>query len=191
MNSSRTFRWMVRPVVAGAVLLLAASTASWADPPPWAPSYIHGAGHTFTANSQTFDEAAYLQSSRDYGITYNTCNRDAVSSLITGQAGDGQASAAKAGSIVGTLVGDGIGANMDSIDQACAGQALERAEDYQAVSWTNPNTGARYNVAMTGVYQWETRFCRGFVTRVILGEVIETIETQACRDPDGTWRRAG
>ncbi len=197
MSSRKRFQWYLKPVLAGAALLLAAPAATWADPPPWAPATGQQAVHQFTAQVQPYDEAAYMQNTRDYGIAQSTCNREAMSSLIGGSAasqagaGAGQMVAATAGSVVGMIVGNSIGAQMDELDQACTGQALERAEDYQAVSWSNPNTGAKYNVALTGIYVKNNRFCRGYVARIIIGNEIDTVEGQACRDPDGTWRKAG
>ncbi len=203
MSSRKRVQGILKSVVVGAALLLAAPPVSWADPPPWAPAHgyraKHKNKHKFKARHNQYDEAAYVQKSREYGISQSTCNREAVGALIGGAVGglagsqvgkgDGQIAAAVAGTIVGVLVGKSIGAHMDQIDQACTGQAIERADDYQAVSWTNPDTGARYNVAPTGIYEMNGQFCRGYVTRVIIGNEIETLEGRACRQPDGTWRK--
>lgn len=203
MTSRNRFQWMFKSVLVGAALLLAAPPATWADPPPWAPAHGYRAKgkdkQKFKARYRQYDEVAYVQSTREYGIAQSTCNREAIGALIGGAVGglagsqigkgDGQIAAAVAGTIVGVLVGKSIGAHMDQIDQACTGQALERADDYQTVSWTNPDTGARYNVAPTGIYELDGRYCRGYVTRVIIDNHIETVEGRACREPDGTWRK--
>lgn len=203
MSLKKQLQWMLKSVIVGAAFLLAAPPVIWADPPPWAPAHGYRAKqknkHKFKARYHQYDETAYVQKTREYGIAHSTCNREAVGALIGGAVGglagsqvgkgDGQIAAAVAGTIVGVLVGKSIGAHMDQIDQACTGQALERAEDYQAVSWTNPDTGARYNVAPTGIYEMDGQYCRGYVTRVIIGNEIETLQGQACRQPDGTWRK--
>ncbi len=203
MLSRKRFQSILKPVLIGAIVALAAPPAIYADPPPWAPAHGYRAKNKhkqkFKARYQQYDETAYVQSTRDYGIAHSTCNREAVGALIGGAIGgvaggqigkgDGRVAAAVAGTIVGVLVGKSVGAHMDEVDQACTGQALERAEDYQTVSWTNPDTGARYNVAPTGIYESGGRYCRGYVTRVMIDNRIETIEGQACRDPDGTWRK--
>ncbi len=193
MSLRKRFQSVFKPALIGAALILAAPPAVLADPPPWAPTYGYRANQEnapkFKASSRQYDEAAYAQSTQAYGITQNTCNREAVSVLVVGQSA-GQVSAAVAGSVDGTIVGNGVGAQMDQIDQACTGQALERAEDYQAVGWTNPSTGAHYNVALTGIFEMDSRYCRGWVTRIIMNNQIETAQGQACRDPDGIWRRA-
>ncbi|HSS66588.1 MAG TPA: RT0821/Lpp0805 family surface protein [Gammaproteobacteria bacterium] len=203
MSSRKRFEWIFKSVVVGAALLLAAPPLTWADPPPWAPAHGYRAKQKnkqeFKARYHQYDEATYVQKSREYGITQSTCNREAVAALVGGAVGglagaqvgkgDGQIAAAVAGTIVGVMVGKSIGEHMDQIDQACTGQAIERAEDYQAVSWTNPDTGARYNVAPTGIYQMNGQYCRGYVTRIIIGNEIDTLENRACRQPDGTWQK--
>jgi surface antigen len=203
MSSRKRFQSISKSVVVAAALLLAAPPASWADPPPWAPAHgyraKHKNKHKNKASHYKYDETAYVQYTREYGIADSTCNRETVGALVGGAVGglagsqvgkgDGQIAAAVAGTIVGVLVGKSIGAHMDQIDQACTGQAVERADDYQAVSWTNPDTGARYNVAPTGIYEMNGQYCRGYVTRVIIGNEIETLEGRACRQRDGTWRK--
>jgi len=201
MSSRKRVEGIFKSVVVGAALLLAAPPASWADPPPWAPAHGYRAKQKNKNKHMAlqYDEAAYVEKSREYGIAQSTCNREAVGALIGGAVGgmagsqvgkgDGQIAAAVAGTIIGVLVGESIGAHMDAIDQACTGQAVERAEDYQAVSWTNPDSGARYNVAPTGIYQANGQYCRGYVTRVIIGNKIETLENRACRLADGRWQK--
>lgn len=182
------FQSILNTGLVGAAVAMAGTV--WADPPPWTPDYGQRATKasqiSYSASYQQFDQSAYADSTRKYGVAQSTCDRDAVRSLITGEVtGD----AAAAGSIQGTLVGMAIGETMDQVDQYCIGQALERADDYQAVSWTNPDTGARYNVAATGIYQSGGEFCRGYVTRMILGDTIDVVEGQACRQPNGVWRK--
>lgn len=195
MLSRKPLQGIFGSAVIFAAILLAAPPSSRAEPPPWAPAYGHGAkmnNHNYQARYNQYDETAYMQKSREYGIAQSTCNREAVGALIGGSQvgnGDGQTAAAMAGTIVGSLVGQKVGSHMDQIDQACAGQAIERADDYQAVSWSNPSTGARYNVAPTGIYEMNGQFCRGFVTRIIIGNEIDTVESRACRQADGTWRK--
>lgn len=201
MISRKNFQSITRTALIGAALLLAAPPAVVADPPPWAPAHGYRAKnkHKVKADYRRYDEVAYVQKTRDYGIARSTCNREAVGALVGGALGglagsqigkgDGKVAAAVAGTIVGVLVGQSVGARMDQIDQACTGQAVERADDYQTVSWTNPDTGARYNVAPTGIYEMGGRYCRGYVTRVIIDNTIETVEGRACREADGSWRK--
>jgi surface antigen len=196
MYSRKRVEWIFKSVALSATLLLAAPPATGADLPPWAPAQGYRASQS-NANGPMASqyEAAYVEKTLEYGIAQSTCNRDAVGALVGGMAGspagnsEGQVAAAMAGSVVGNMVGDGIGAHMDPIDQACTGQAVERAEDYQAVSWTNPDTGARYNVAPTGIYQANGQYCRGYVTRIIIGNEIDAMENRACRQTDGKWRK--
>jgi surface antigen len=196
MYSRIRVEWIFKSVALGATLFLAAPPAVWADPPPWAPAEGYRANQKNESGlaASPYD-AAYAEKTREYGIAQSTCNREAVGALVGGMAepqagtGDGQVAAATAGSIVGVMVGESIGVHMDPIDQACTGQAVERAEDYQAVSWTNPDTGARYNVAPTGIYQANGQYCRGYVTRIILGEEIDALENRACRQADGRWQK--
>ncbi len=197
MSSRKPVESTFKSVVLSAALLLAAPPVIRADPPPWAPApgYRAEQQDQNARMARGYDEAAYMEKTREYGIAQSTCDRDAVAALLGGMAGsqaetgDGRVAAAMAGSIVGVMVGESIGAHMDPIDQACTGQAVERAEDYQAVSWTNPDTGARYNVAPTGIYQMNGQYCRGYVTRIIIGTEIDTMENRACRQIDGKWQK--
>ncbi|MDX1528005.1 MAG: RT0821/Lpp0805 family surface protein [Gammaproteobacteria bacterium] len=198
MLSRKPLQGIFRSAVIFSALFLAAPPSILAEPPPWAPAYGYGAkmnSHNYKARYNQVDETAYIQKSREYGIAQSTCNREAVGALVGGPGGlqvgngDAQVAAAMAGTISGALVGQKVGSHMDQVDQACAGQAIERADDYQAVSWTNPDTGARYNVAPTGIYEMNGQYCRGFVTRIIIGNEIDTVESRACRQPDGTWRK--
>lgn len=196
---------VLQPVLLGAAITLAVPPVTWADPPPWAPAWgyrakqKHKNKRKFKARYERYDETEYVHRTRDYGIYYNTCDRETVGTIVGGAIGgaagsqfgkgDGQIAAAVAGTIIGVLVGKSVGRSMDQLDQNCTGQVLERAETNQTVNWQNPDTGARYSVTPTNTYESNDRFCRDYQTRAVIGGRTETVTGTACREPDGSWRK--
>lgn len=206
MGTRRSFRWTVTLVLLGASLTLAAPPPVYADPPPWAPAWGYRAKgknkqkHKGKVRYESYDEREYVERTRDYGIYYNTCDRETVGAVIGGAVGGlagsqigkghGQVAAAVAGTIIGVIVGREIGRSMDQVDQNCTGQVLERAETQQTVKWHNPDNGATYSVTPTNTIESGGRYCREYVTEAIINGRQETVSGTACREADGTWRKA-
>ena len=203
MHALNKLSLLLRSVLIGAAITLAAPPIVWADPPPWAPAWgyrgKHKHKHKHKAKYRHYDEVEYVHKTRDYGIYYNTCDRETIGAILGGAVGgaagsqfgkgDGQVAAAVAGTILGVLVGKSIGRSMDQRDQHCTGQVLERAETNQTVTWQNPDTGARYSVTPTNTYESNDRYCRDYQTRAVIGDRVETVTGTACREPDGSWRK--
>lgn len=205
MSSHYSFRWVIASVVLGASLTLIVPPVVYADPPPWAPAWgyrakgKHKKKHKGKARYERYDETEYVHRTRDYGIYYNTCDRETIGALIGGAVGglagsqigkgDGRVAAAVAGTIVGVIVGREIGRSMDQVDQNCTGQVLERAETRQTVTWRNPDNGATYSVTPTNTYESGGRYCREYVTEAVINGRRETVTGTACREADGTWRK--
>ncbi len=96
--------------------------------------------------------------------------------------------AVAAGTLLGFLVGNNIGRSMDEADRTCLTQSLEHAEDGQEIVWTNPDSGARYQVTPTKTIQVaENRYCREYTSTATIAGKTETTYGQACRQPDGAW----
>ncbi len=187
--------------------LLTALLAVWtvpvaADPPPWAPA--HG-WRAKQHNKQKYkyksryEDDYYVQSSVPYGLDLGRCNRDVLGAVLGGAAGaavgstvdkhDGRSAAIVGGAIIGVLVGGAIGRYMDSVDQNCIGQALEHVPDGETIVWNNPNNGGSYQVTPAETYQRaDGRYCREYVTEVLIGDRREQAYGTACRQPDGSWQ---
>ncbi len=168
-------------------------------PPPWAPA--HGYRAKRGQGPYAEDSDVYVSVSHQIGIPDGTCNREAVGSILGGVVGgvigsevgrhnDNQALGTVAGTVIGVLVGRQIGRNMDRTDQQCTGQALERAENGQTITWRNPDTGVRFQVTPSGAFQQGDRYCRDYKTRADNGGTVQNTSGTACRAADGTWQLA-
>jgi surface antigen len=105
--------------------------------------------------------------------------------------GDGKAIAA--GTILGGLLGAGIGEYLNQRDQRYMSNttydALENAQTGQTRTWDNPDSG--HSGAITPVKTYATaegRNCREFRQTVTIEGREESAYGTACREPDGSWR---
>lgn len=192
-------------------------TASFADPPPWAPAHgyrnkQHNQNHYKQkkykhkkykhAKRQHYDEPRYSTTvavaPSSFGVDLGNCNRQLLGSVLgaaTGAAvgsqigsGTGNKVAIVGGTILGFLVGGSVGRSMDEVDQNCVGQALERAETGQTIAWNNAGTGGDFQVTPTRTYQdSSSRYCREYTTRGTIDGRSQQLYGTACRKPDGSW----
>lgn len=134
------------------------------------------------------------------GVFAGRCDHELLGRILGGIAGaavgaqvgkgDGRTAAVIGGTIIGVLVGGNIGRTMDETDQHCIGQALEHAPDRQTVRWDDPDSGAQY--AVTPVRTEPAggeRYCREYVTEVVIDGRAQQAYGTACRQPDGSWER--
>jgi surface antigen len=189
------------------VVLLAALVPSlwalepvYADPPAWAPA------HGWRAKQGKKQKYKYKADRKHYEPVYAApydldvghCNRTLLGSVLGGATGaaigsqvdkgDGRTAAVIGGTIIGILVGGSIGRYMDEVDQNCVGQALEHAEDGQAIRWNDPNQGNDYQVTPVKTYQTNTgRYCREYTASSVIGGKVQQTYGTACRQPDGSW----
>ena len=135
----------------------------------------------------------------DFGTS--SCNRDIVGGILGGVtgavlgsqvgSGDGQVAATAAGTIIGVIVGGSIGGSMDKIDQNCVGQTLEHAGDGETIRWNSPDNATRYEVTPQKSFQSaDGSFCREYQTTIIIDGRPERAYGDACRQPDGSWKKA-
>jgi len=196
---SRAFRNLLAlGLLAALVAAVAAPVA--ADPPSWAPAHGWRAKqHQKHKNKRRYEEDHYVQATMPYGLDLGHCNRDVLGAVLGGAAGaavgstvdkhDGRKAAIVGGAIIGVLVGGAIGRYMDSVDQNCIGQALEHVPDGETIVWNNPNNGGDYQVTPAETYQRsDGRYCREYVTEVLIGGRREQAYGTACRQPDGSWQ---
>ena len=93
------------------------------------------------------------------------------------------------GTIIGVLVGGAIGRHLDEIDQNCVGQTLEHVPDGETIVWRNRERGGTYEVTPSQTYQRsDGRYCRDYVTEVLIDDRVQEAVGTACRQPDGSWK---
>lgn len=102
--------------------------------------------------------------------------------------GSGNTIATIAGTILGGYLGGELGRQMDEKDRQQTAAALETTPTYETSSWTNPDTGNRYDVTPTRTFGDESEPCRDYTTDAWIDGQRETIVGTACRQPDGTWQ---
>ena len=181
-----------------AALMAGAAAPVAADPPSWAPAHGWRAKqhHKY---KRKYEHDRYVEAAVPYGLDLGHCNRDVLGAVLGGAAGaavgstvdkhDGRKAAIVGGAIIGVLVGGAIGRYMDSVDQNCIGQALEHVPDGETIVWRNPNNGGDYQVTPAETYQRaDGRYCREYVTEVLIGDRREQAYGTACRQPDGSWK---
>lgn len=100
------------------------------------------------------------------------------------------------GTLGGAVIGGGIGASLDKVDQMHAERsaqaALERNPDGQAAGWSNPNTGHSGYTVPTSTYQTASgTYCREYQTTVTIDGSEQKAYGTACRQPDGSWKVQG
>lgn len=169
--------------------------------PPWAAVRVNLSNQLVFDREEESVEAEvpkmeFQLASQKIGIFSGKCNREAVAALIGGGViGDSTSNrdnrtVSIAGSLFGVVSGKEIGRNMDNADAQCANQALERAQDGQAVAWDNPNTGHRYSIIPYQSYQQEDgRYCRKYRAAVNAGSSTKYYGEIVCRTEDGVWKR--
>lgn len=91
-------------------------------------------------------------------------------------------------SFLGALVGGEIGGRMDEKDRQRTALALENARTGSSTRWVNPDTGDRYEVQPTRIYQSAAgQSCRDYTMQAVIDGRNETINGTACRRADCTW----
>lgn len=99
---------------------------------------------------------------------------------------------ALAGAVLGGLAGGAVGRELDYRDRQRFGYALAEVPPNQPYAWTNPDTGAYWQVTPQDYYRApQGQPCREFsVLARVRGQIEETYGT-ACLQPDGSWRIVG
>jgi surface antigen len=103
--------------------------------------------------------------------------------------GGGQLVAIGAGALVGAYLGGKIGHSMDEQDKMKMNSALESNQVGQPAYWSNPNTGANYQVTPTkNVTVDGNQYCREYRTTANIAGKKQQMYGTACRQPDGSWQ---
>lgn len=107
--------------------------------------------------------------------------------------GQGRTVAIIGGTLLGGMLGGAIGKNMDDTDRLKMQQALEKNRTNQVSSWTNPDTGTRYEVKPVRTYtrpapSGKPQYCREFLSEAVINGEKQKIYGKACRQPDGSWK---
>jgi len=119
----------------------------------------------------------------------------AAGGLVGAAAFGGSAMGILGGALLGGVVGNLIGQQMDANDRARMRRAItevsiedgDRWED-RDVRWENERTGARYHVHPVRQTHRGGRYCREYQTTVQIGGKTHQAFGKACRMPDGQWR---
>jgi surface antigen len=166
---------------------------TWANPPPWAPA--HG-----WRKKNDPDYVGYTGKKwpKDYGVIEGNCNRAAIGAVLGGAVGgavgstvgkgDGRTVAIIVGTVLGAAIGAKIGKDMDQVDRACIGHALELGGDRHGVTWLNEETGVRFLVTPVRGFERDGQQCREFTTRTTYKNKVAEDKGKACRVGDGEWR---
>jgi surface antigen len=92
------------------------------------------------------------------------------------------------GTVLGAMIGGELGARMDRRDEQ---QTVQAFESGQPTTWTNPDTGYRYEVQPQPEYQADVGTCRDYTMNAVIEGRTEVVTGTACRQPDGTWEIIG
>ena len=118
--------------------------------------------------------------------------------LVGSQLGQGRGKLAMVavGALAGAMIGSEMGASMDRADAAYHRRAQNAAlnnEDWQTVTWSNPDNGNYGAVTPMKTYRKGHRgkVCREFRTTVTIGGRVEEGYGTACRTRRGDWRIVG
>jgi len=184
-----------------AALIAAVAAPVAADPPPWAPAHGWRAKqhHKYKQKYKHRYDDDYGHYSAPYGLELGRCNRDVLGAVLGGAAGatlgstvdkdDGRTAAVIGGTIIGVLVGGAIGRHLDNVDQNCIGQALEHVPEGETIVWRNPDKGGSYQVTPGETYQRsDGRYCREYMTEVLIDDQVQEAYGTACRQSDGSWK---
>lgn len=187
-----------------------------ADPPDWAPAHGYRDHHRDREREHDYrrhrdrdsdhyrdrepwhreDEAGPVP----FGISLGRCNREQLGQVLGGLAGAAIGSTAQGrdrpvaiigGAILGALIGGQIGHHMDEVDEYCIGQTLEYARAGQTITWNNPDNGAVYKVTPQAAVRMPSgQYCREYQTTIMIDGRKRRAYGKACRQPDGTWKKA-
>lgn len=192
----------------------------FADPPDWAPAHGYRDHHRDRDGDRDYyrhrdrDREHYRDRHGDhepwnhgdeagpipFGINLGRCNREQLGQVLGGLAGAAIGSTARGrdrpvaiigGAILGALIGGHIGRSMDEVDEYCIGQTLEYAKAGQTITWNDPDKGAVYKVTPEAAVRVSPgQYCREYQTTIVISGRKRQAYGKACRQPDGTWKKA-
>jgi len=109
--------------------------------------------------------------------------------------GRGRIAATAIGAFVGGVIGSSIGRDLDERDRLLAQRAeyaaLEKGRSGEPYSWRNPDSGRYGEVIPDRPYRRGDLDCREYTHKVYIDGRPQVMRGAACRNPDGTWSRAG
>ena len=112
---------------------------------------------------------------------------------LLGAAAGGGGTGIAAGTILGGLLGAGIGHALDLHSQRVQAEtvhrSLETAPSGTVTTWANPDNGTQGTVTPLRTYQNPAgNYCREFEQTVTIDGRPQQSHGTACQQPDGTWR---
>lgn len=106
--------------------------------------------------------------------------------------GNGRLVAVAAGTLLGSALGNSVGASLDRADMTyynrVSQQALESGASGEALPWKNPASGNGGTVTPSKYYQTASgNYCREYTQTIKVGGKIQEGVGTACRNEDGSW----
>lgn len=128
---------------------------------------------------------------QDIGTLGGAIGGGIIGSNIGG--GKGKIAGTIAGTLLGAAIGSSIGASLDKADMQhyneASQQALNNAQNGQALPWKNEDTGSYGSVTPSNYYQNNTgQYCREYTQSITVGGRTEKGYGTACLEEDGSWR---
>lgn len=125
----------------------------------------------------------------------NTGGSTAVGAIAGGMLGsalfhgNGQWAGILGTAVVGGIVGNKIGQDMDRRDRMNMQSAIVHTPVGKEATWKNADTDRTYVVRPVKNYRSKNNnYCREFQTRILVAGKWQQGYGRACRRPDGTWK---
>lgn len=174
--------------------LCAAWTAeAFAQPPRHAPAH----GYRKKNNPHYIGHSG-IQWEHDFGIRSGRCNRQEIATVVGGVVGgaianrvaepDNRLIATLIGAAAGAFIGNRIGDKLDKADQGCFGHTLEMGEVGRPVTWTNEDTGVRYEMTPGADRDRNGSACREYTLMAVSGTDRTSQKGVACQSQPGQWQ---
>lgn len=131
-------------------------------------------------------QVPYRQDSGDrpwysrHGVAITRCDTAALGSRV----------GSRRDATIGVHLGRSTDTEMDAVDRACLGHALESAPERRSVRWRNYRSGAEYDIVPLRRENHNGLQCRFFEGSSLRDGQRLALRGKACRAADGIWRVA-
>lgn len=115
-----------------------------------------------------------------HGVAVTRCDTAALGSRV----------GSRRDATIGVHLGRDTDPEMDPVDRACLGHALESAPERRSVRWRNYRSGAEYDIVPLRRENHRGMQCRFFEGSSLRDGQRIALRGKACRAADGIWRVA-
>jgi surface antigen len=175
-----------------AALMAAVGVEALADPPDHAPAHGWRKKH-----DPEYVGYTGVKWERDYDVSSGRCDREAIGAVLGGATGavvgsrigdgSGRAVATIIGAVAGALLGAKVGRELDELDRACMGHALEVGASGHPVRWRN-REGVQFEIIPNSGRRGAQGACRNFTLVTLSGSERASRSGLACQSEHGVWR---